>query len=124
MPRQLRFFAVYYTPNILTERSIGIGIVLIDPEGGFNVVRFLQDWQEVLVFDPNADIQMLEALGRDIAGRFRRGEGEEMLRVMEDSFSNAVQLSPAITHSANDPAKEIERLAAQYLGKPRPPNSA
>jgi len=116
MPRQLQFSVIRYTPNIVAGEFINIGVVLFDPSGGFCGVRFVRDWQQVLVFDPDADIEVLEALGREIEGLFLGGKGEEILKTMEDSFSNAVQLSPGTVCLGNDPEKEIEKLASQYLG--------
>jgi Protein of unknown function (DUF3037) len=117
MPRPLQFFTICYAPNVVAGKGINIGVVLFDPEGGFCGVRFVKDWRQVRGIDPDADIEMLEALGRDIESQFRRGKGEEILKTMEDSFSNAIQLSPATIHLVHDPAKEIEKLASQYLGE-------
>ncbi len=130
MLRQLQFSTLRYTPNIVTGEFVNIAVILFDPSGGFCGVRFVSDWQHVQIFDPDADIEMLEALRRDIEGQFRSGKGEEILKTMEDSFSNAIQLSPGTTHQVNDPGKEIEKLASRYLGKARtsdtkrPENSA
>jgi len=118
MPRQLQFFTLRYTPNIVTGKFINIAVILFDPSGGFCGVRFVSDWQQVQAFDPDADIKMLEALGREIEGQFRSGKGEEMLKSMDDSFSNAIQLSPGTVYLVNDlPGEEIEKLAAHHLGK-------
>jgi hypothetical protein len=116
MSRQLQFFTLRYTPNIVTGEFINIAVVLYDPSGGFCGIRFVSDWQRVRRFDADADIKMLEALSVDIEGQFRRGKGEEILKTMEDSFSNAVQLSPRTFHLVSDPAQEIEKLAFRYLG--------
>jgi hypothetical protein len=117
IPRQLQFFTLRYTPNLVTGEFINIAVILFDISGGFCGVRFLSDWQQVEAFDPDADITMLEALGREIEGQFRRGKGEEILKTMQDSFSNAVQLSDGTVCWVNEPGKEIELLASRHLGK-------
>jgi hypothetical protein len=117
MPRQLQFFTIRYTPNILAGEFINIAVVLFDPSGGFCGARFRSDWQKVRDFDPDADVEMLEALGRDIERQFRSGRGGEILKTMEDSFSNAVQLSPRTVCLISEPGKEIEKLASEYLGE-------
>jgi len=117
MPRQLQFFTLRYRSNIVTGNFITIAVILFDPSGGFCGVRVVSDWQQVRAFDPDADIEMLEALGREIEGQFRSGKGEEILKFMEDSFSNAVQLSPGTVCLVNEPGKEIEKLAVHHLGK-------
>jgi len=115
--RRFQFFTIRYVPNIVTGEFVNIGVVLFDPSGGFCGVRFASDWGKVQGFDPDVDIQMLEALCRDIEAHFRGGKGEEILRTMEDSFSDAVQLSPGTVYLADEPGKEIEKLASQHLGK-------
>jgi hypothetical protein len=115
--RELQFFTIRYVPNIVTGEFVNVGVVLFDPSGGFCGVRFVSDWKKVQGLDPDVDIQMLEALIRDIEAHFRRGKGEEILKTMEDSFSNAVQLSPGTVCLADEPGEEIEKLASQHLGK-------
>jgi hypothetical protein len=117
MPQQLQFFTLRYMPNIATGEFINIAVILFDPSGGFCGVRFMTDWQQVQAFDPDADIKTLEAVGREIEEQFRSGKGEEILKTMEDSFSNAVQLSPGTVCLINEPRKEIEKLASRHLGK-------
>jgi hypothetical protein len=115
--RELQFFTIRYVPDIVTGDFVNIGVVLFDPSGGFCGVRFMNDWGKLQGFDPDVDIQMLEAMSRDIEAEFRSGRGEEILKTMEDSFSNAVQLSPRMILSANKPREEIEKLASLHLGK-------
>ena len=117
MPRQLHFFTLRYAPNIVTGAFINIAVILFDPSGGFCGVRFVSNWRHVQAFDPDADIKMLEALVCEVEGQFRSGKGEEILKTMEDSFSNAIQLSPATVRLVSEPGKEIEKLASQYLGQ-------
>lgn len=102
-------------PNIVTGEFINIAVILFDPSGGFCGVRFVSDWQQVRRFDSEADIEMLKGMSREIEGQFRSGKGQEILKTMEDSFSNAVQLSPGTVHLTSNPEKEIEKLAFQCL---------
>jgi hypothetical protein len=123
--RQLEFFLLRYAPNILNEEFVNIGVVLVEPETAqgrgveerFAEVRFTRDWRRVRRVDPRADVEMLEALEREIRGRLRTTKDREvLLRTMEDSFSNTIQLSPLHTCEVEDPAREIEELASMYLG--------
>jgi len=83
---------------------------------GFADVRFVRDWQRVLALDPGADIGLMKGLAHEIRDKLHAGEQrEQMLLVMEDSFSNAIQLSPRKGCLTEDPAIEIEALASQYL---------
>jgi hypothetical protein len=114
--RKLQFFTIRYVPKIVTGEFVNIGVILSDPSGGFCGVRFLRDWEKVQGLDPDADIKMLEALCGDIEGHFRRGKGAEILKTMGDSFSNTIQLSPGTVCLADEPGKEIAKLASRHLG--------
>jgi hypothetical protein len=117
--RELEFFLLRYVPNAVRNEFVNIGVVMVEGGAhgdGFADVRFTRDWRRVRLLDPQADLDMLEALERDI--RKRLGSREDravLLRQMEDSFSNAIQLSPTERCLADDPVTEIEAVASMYL---------
>jgi hypothetical protein len=121
--RQLEFFLLRYVPDAVKDEFVNIGVVMIEPAAdgaGFADVRFTRDWRRVRCLDPQADIEMLEAIERDIRGHL--GEARErsvLLRRLEDSFSNVIQLSPMKGCLTEEPAKEIELLARLYFEGPR-----
>lgn len=111
---RLGFFLIRYVPHPLRDESVNIAVVMVGD--GFADVRFVRDWQRVLALDPGADIGLMKGLAREIRDKLHAGEQrEQMLLVMEDSFSNAIQLSPRKGCLTEDPAIEIEALASQYL---------
>jgi hypothetical protein len=117
--RQLEFFLLRYVPDAVKDEFVNIGVVMVEPGAngaGFADLRFTRDWRRVRCLDPQADVEMLEALEREIRGQL--GEVKDratLLRRLEDSFSNVIQLSPAKGCLAEDPAVEIEKMAAMYL---------
>ena len=117
--RQLEFFLLRYVPNAVRNEFVNIGLVMVEggaDSGGFADVRFTRDWRRVRWLDPQADVEMLEALERDIRKRLASREDRAiLLRQMEDSFSNAIQLSPTQKCLAEDPVAEIEAMASMYL---------
>jgi Protein of unknown function (DUF3037) len=117
--RQLEFFLLRYVPNAVKDEFVNIGVVMVEAgvkSGGFAEVRFTRDWGRVWCLDPEADVEMLTALEREIRGQLATTHDREvLLGRMEDSFSNAIQLSPAKRCLAEDPAREIEALASMYL---------
>jgi hypothetical protein len=121
--RQLEFFLLRYVPDAVKEEFVNIGVVMVEPTAngaGFVDVRFTRDWRRVRCLDPQVDVEMLEALERDI--RSQLGDVHErgvLLRRLEDSFSNMIQLSPAKGCLAEEPRKEIEILAGLYFGAPK-----
>jgi hypothetical protein len=101
-------------PHPLRDEFVNIAIVMVADD--FIDVRVLSDWQRVLNLDPDADVLLLKGLVRDFRDKLRQEEHPEMmLSAMEQSFSNAIQLSPWKGCLMEDPAVEIETLAAQYL---------
>ena len=117
--RQLEFFLLRYVPDAVKNEFVNIGLVMVEPGAngdGFADVRFTRDWRRVRCLDPQADVDMLAALERDIRGQLATTrEREVLLRRLEDSFSKVIQLSPAKGCLAEDPVAEIEMMASMYL---------
>jgi hypothetical protein len=122
--RQLEFFLLRYVPDAVKDEFVNIGVVMFEPGangGGFADVRFTRDWRRVRCLDPQADVEMLEALERDI--RSQIGDVRErgmLLRRLDESYSNVIQVSATKGCLAEEPAKEIEMLASLYFEGPKP----
>ena len=112
--RQFDVFVLRYVPSVLQDRYLNIGVLMKDSEAaGFADARFLRDWEKVLSFDPDADVEMLDSLICEIEGEWKnRAEQPVLLRRMAMSFSNAIQLSLMESAGIDDPAQELERLAS------------
>ena len=117
---QCRFFLLRYAPDAIKNEFVNIGLVLLPP-GGMAEVRFTHDWSRVRCLDPQADIDMLEALESDLRQKLREmnGDQEFLLRRLQDSFSNALQPSEFQGCLAESPASEADELARLYLERPR-----
>jgi len=117
--KQLEFFLLRYVPDAVKDEFVNIGVVMVENGAngsGFAEVRFTRDWRRVRCLDPQADVEMLAALEREIRGQLAATHDREvLLRRLEDSFSNVIQLSPAKGCLAEDPAREIEAMASMYL---------
>jgi hypothetical protein len=122
--RQLEFFLLRYVPDAVKDEFVNIGLVMIEAGANgagadtnvFADVRFTRDWRRVRCLDPQADVEMLAALEREIRGQLRDVRDRAvLLRRLEDSFSNVIQLSPAKGCLAEDPTREIEVMAGIYL---------
>jgi len=117
--KQLEFFLLRYVPDAVKDEFVNIGLVMVEPgakDGGFAEVRFTRDWGRVRCLDPEADIEMLGALEREIRGQLGTARDREVLmHRMEDSFSNTIQLSPTKSCLAEDPVREIELMSSLYL---------
>jgi hypothetical protein len=118
--RQLEFFLLRYVPDAVKDEFVNIGVVMVEAAGngdrGFAQVRFTRDWRRVRCLDPGADVEMLEALEREIVqGLQTGGDARALLARLEDSYSNLIQVSEAKGCLAEDPAKELEVVAGYYL---------
>ncbi len=118
--RQLEFFLLRYVPDAVKDEFVNIGVVMTEPGAngsGFADVRFTRDWRRVRCLDPEADIEMLEALEREIRSQLQYAHERGMLlRRLEDSFSNVIQVSSTKGCLAEEPEKEIDILANLYFG--------
>jgi|SRR5579863_263957 len=121
--KQLEFFLLRYVPDAVKDEFVNIGVVMMEPGAngsGFAEVRFTRDWRRVRCLDPQADVEMLEAIERDIRGQLGETRDRELLlHRLEDSFSNVIQLSPTKGCLAEDPVREIELLAQLYFERPK-----
>jgi len=115
--KQLEFYLLRYVPNAVKGEFVNIGLMMIEAgEGGFSEVRFTQDFRPAERLDPQIDIEALQAIERHVRNQFQDPARRQLLlRKMEDSFSNLIQMSPKSIVLAEEPAKEIEALASFYF---------
>jgi len=87
-------------------------------------IRFTRDWSRVRCMDADADIGLLEALEVEMETRLRMVEGtpangdpvpKPVLAMIEDSFSNSIQMSEARACLAENVAAELELLMKMYV---------
>jgi hypothetical protein len=115
----LEFFLLRYVPDTVKGEFVNIGVIAkeINANGaGFFDVRFTRDWRRVRCLDPQIDMDVMGAFEREI--REQMGDGNEreiLLNRLQDSFSNVLQLTGPQECMTENPAKELETLAATYL---------
>ena len=117
--QQCNFFLVRYVPDAVKNEFVNIGVVLMPPAGDVEL-RFTRDWARVRCLDPQADVEMLEALEADLRSQMHdaHGDRDALLRRMQDSFSNALQPSEFKACLAESPVAEADELARIYLERP------
>jgi hypothetical protein len=77
-----------------------------------------KDWDRVRCIDPAADVETLEEVLRSVEQELAR-DREFVLKKIDDSFSNLLQVSGTKACLTEDPAQEIETLARMYLEGPQ-----
>jgi hypothetical protein len=120
--KQLEFFLLRYVPDAVKGEFVNIGVVMLEPgiAGGFADVRLTTDWRRARCLDPQVDVEMLESLAGEIRKDLGNAENQAaLLKRMQDSYSNLIQLSPTIGCEAENPAVELEATASLYLKSER-----
>jgi hypothetical protein len=122
--RKLEFFLLRYVPDAVKGEFVNFGLMALG-EGANGAelidVRFTRDWSRVLCLDPQADLDVLSALQKEIQREIGRNKDElTLLRKMDDSFSGVVQVSgvmPVLTEQTA--VAEIEEVARIFLEAPK-----
>ena len=121
--KHCEFFLLRYVPDAVKDEFVNIGLVLLQRSAKgteFAEVRFTQDWRRVRCLDPGADLEVLQAMEAQIREELAEPRARaEMLRRLEDSLSNTLQVSVSKGCLTADPAQEIEALARMYLETPK-----
>ncbi len=118
--KQCEFLLVRYVPDPVRNEFVNIGVVLReaakDPAAA-TLVRFTRDWSHVRCTDPEADIAMLDGLEADLRQLLAKtGVGiRSIFPVMEDTFSNSIQLTQVKGCLAENLATEMELLMRLYV---------
>jgi Protein of unknown function (DUF3037) len=110
---KMEFLLLQYAPNPVTEEAVNIGVLVRSEE--VVDVRFRKDWDVLSRFDPHADLEMLDAIRRDIEMKLHSSEREDMLETIETSFSNTIRCSGRGQLLCENAATEIDRLVRMYL---------
>src|SRR5438270_14032290 len=106
-----KFFLLRYVPDAIRNEFVNIGLVLLPPDSPAEL-RFVNDWSRVSALDPQADVEMLQAVGNELRVRFNNKEDRDLtLQKMEDWLSNALQISEAKGCVAESPKEEADNLA-------------
>jgi Protein of unknown function (DUF3037) len=118
--KQLEFFLLRYVPNAVKDEFVNIGLLVREAGGGgFRQMRVTQDWSRVRCIDPEADVEVLNGLGLQLQRELETQGWEQVVKKLDDLFSNVVQVSAMKACVAEDSAKEADALVNLYLEGPR-----
>lgn len=124
-----------YTPNLVRDEWVNIGVLLFDPQTGERRLRVIEEEEEyrrVRRLHPGADELVLRALRDDLEDRFQSapaswttgntGDWQLLLAKWDETLSNALQLAPQKGVIAADLDAELERLYADHVAPQRAPS--
>lgn len=118
-----RYRVLRYTPNLVRDEWVNIGVLLEDVHSPRRAVRLIEESAEIARvrrLHPGADEQLLRALPAEFDARLRAPESEARvyLEKLGDTLSNVLQFSPARAVIAEDFDAEMERLYDDYVTPP------
>lgn len=112
------FFLIRYVPDAVKGEYTNIGVLLREAGRDESArVRFTRDWSRVRCMDADADIGLFEALEGEIDTRLRLGaaNNKPMIAVIEDTFSNSLQMTEARACLAENLPAELDLLMHLYV---------
>lgn len=106
-----------YVPDPFKNEFVNIGVVLLARDLEFTGVRFTRDWGRVRCVDPQADIDILEALEADIGEQLRGGaeSRNQVVHRLQDTLSTGLQISEPKAILSASPQRDLDELARTYL---------
>jgi hypothetical protein len=115
------FHLIRYVPDTVKNEFVNIGVLLREAaDARLSYVRFTRDWSRVKCMDPDVDTGLLEALEAEIQQRLNVENSDNktsgaMMRTLEESFSNGLQMSEGRGCLAESVALELEELMRMYV---------
>ncbi|HEY6947009.1 MAG TPA: DUF3037 domain-containing protein [Candidatus Acidoferrum sp.] len=130
--RAFAYRILRYTPNLVRDEWVNIGVLLFAPETGERRLKLIEEQDElnrVRRLHPQADESLLLRLRDDLEDRLqlvngKSGNGHDwqaLLAKWDDTLSNAVQLSPQKGTLAQDLDAEMKRLYDDHVAVRRGP---
>jgi hypothetical protein len=109
------YHVVRYQPNLIRDEWANIGVLLFDPASGRVRQRWLEepaDFARLRRLHPAADEDLLLRLPSEFDRQFTAAGdgGVALLEKFDQTFSNALQLSPRKGVLSGDPEAELERI--------------
>jgi DUF3037 family protein len=124
--RPFAYRILRYTPNLVRDEWVNIGVLLFAPGTGERRLRLIEEPEEfnrVRRLHPQADEALLRRLRDDLEDRFqsingKNGDGLEwqaLLAKWDDTLSNTLQLAQQKGTLAEDLDAELERLYSDHV---------
>jgi hypothetical protein len=122
-PQTLSYRILRYTPNLIRDEWINVGVLLANPADTRIEARLIAqdgEFARVRRLHPAADLELLRAFGMQFESQLREANGGrgEFIDKVEKTFSNALQFSAPTGVEAADFATELERLYEAHVAPP------
>jgi hypothetical protein len=118
----LAYRVLRYTPNLIRDEWVNIGILLEDPQKQRARARLIEDESELVRvrrLHPNADVAVLRGLPAAFQSELAAtGASAAWIEKMSQNFSGVLQLSPQQGVINDDFDAELERLYQNHVAVP------
>lgn len=117
---RFEFRLIRYVPDVARGEFMNIGVLLQEAGGERMEVRFARSWARVRSLDADADVVMFAGLEAELQQRLAGSETAErpLLEVLDGSFSNGLQMTPARGLLAESLPAAMESLLRLYVDAP------
>lgn len=121
--KRCQFVVLKFIPNLVRDEAVNVGVLLYNPDDRELSLRLTDNFRRVKRLHPWADVELLAGLQAD----FERGIAERVedlggyLETLEQTLSNALELTPPRACLTENPEAELERLYESYVQEPRLP---
>src|SRR6185437_8279560 len=123
MRQPCEFQLIRYVPNTMRDEFVYVGALLREeptPEGKARMeLRFTRDWRRVRCLDPEADIASLESMEGELRRRLADDVDGKLRRIVEEAFSNSVQLTEPKGYLVESFPAAMEELMRVYVDPPK-----
>ncbi|MBZ5696130.1 MAG: DUF3037 domain-containing protein [Acidobacteriia bacterium] len=122
-PSTLRYRILRYTPNLIRDEWVNVGLLLEEVDGPRRAMRMIEEASEIARvrrLHPTADENLLRALPAEFDARLRAPEAEvrTYLEKIGQTLSNVLQFSPQKGLLAEDFDTELDRLFRDHIAPP------
>lgn len=119
--KRCQFVVLRFVPNLVRDESVNIGVMLYNPEDRELVPRLTDNFRRVKRLHPWADIDLLRGLQADFEQQLaeRVEDLGAYLETLEQTLSNALELTPPRACLTENPEAELDRLYESYVQEPR-----
>jgi len=118
--RECEFQLIRYVPDRTRNEFVNVGVLFWEQnpgQGGTSAmqIRLTRDWRRLRCLDPDADTAALEGMEGELRARLTGDAEGRMKRIVDESFSNNVQLTEKKGYLAESLPAGIEDLMRIYV---------
>jgi hypothetical protein len=119
----LRYRVLRYTPNIVRDEWVNIGVLLEEAEGSRRAMRLIEEPSEIARvrrLQPGADEELLRALPSEFDARLQAPETKVQIYLenLDQTLSNVLQFSPQKGLLSENFDTELDRLFRDHVAAP------